>query len=279
MGGVTLSLFSALEQAFGQYLGRFYSGLVADTPQMQEYVARGLSKSIVYAPGRMIDKIDEVLNEWRKNQNVSGPGLSSLLPVCIVCIDEDFTPSMVDYGVSVASPVDVMLPGDELNRAYKMRLSANDYRAQIAFIASERHSAHSLALQFDLFTQGPQGRRFQMAHQFAGQSLPFPVVLEDINVGAISQEVQKNLRVNVADFVLHASIPVFQAPGAGEPNDGKAAPAGYKVVTEVNAVNMRAGKMIDNAVDVDGNYSEVRTDTPPTWRVPVVGDDDDEVTS
>jgi hypothetical protein len=272
---MTLSLFSALEQAFGQYLGRFYSGLVADTPQMKEYVARGLSKSIVYAPGRMVDKVEDVLNEWRKNQNVSGPGLSSLLPVCIVCIDEDFTPSLVDYGASIGGAVDVMLPGDELNRAYKVRLSANDYRAQIVFIASERHSAHSLALQFNLFTNGPFGRRFSMAHEFAGQSLDFPVVLEDINVGAIAQEAQKNLRVNVADFVLHATVPVFQAPGDGEPNDGKAAPAGYPVVTEVNAVNLRTGVVIDDSVDASGVVTEVRSYTQPTLRVPVIGDDDE----
>lgn len=254
-----MSLLTPLQVAFGQYMGRYYSGLVADTPRMTEYVARGLAKSIVWAPGRMIDKVDDYLNEWRKNQNVAGPGLSSLLPVIIVCIDDDFTPALVDFGAAIGTPVDVMFPDDPLNRAYKVRASVNDYRTQIAFIAPEKPTAHSLAMQFNLFTNGPYGRRFTQSVSFAGQSVDFPVVLEDINVGAIAQETQKNLRINVADIVLRATVPIFQAPGAGEANDGKAAPAGYPVVTEVTTSNPITGSSSDTTVEANGNITQVRT--------------------
>lgn len=253
-----MSLLTPLQLGFGAYMGRFYSGLVADTPRMTEYIGRGLASSIVWAPGRMIDKVDEYLNEWRKNENVSGPGLSSMLPVIIVCIDDDFTPSLVDFGAAIGTPVDVMLPDDPLNRAYKVRASVNDYRTQVAFIAPEKPTAHSLAMQFNLFTQGPYGRRFVQPVEFAGQTVEFPVVLEDINVGAMAQESQKNLRINVADIVLRATVPVFQAPGANEANDGKAAPAGYPVVTEVTTSNPYSGAGSTTTVDNDGNITQVR---------------------
>lgn len=239
-------------------MGRYYSGLVADTPRMTEYVARGLARSIVWAPGSMIDKVEEYVNEWRKNENVPGPGLSSLLPVIVVCIDNDFTPSLVDFGAAIGTPVDVMFPNDPLNRAYKVRTSANDYRAQIAFIAPEKPTAHSLAMQFNLFAQGPRGRRFMQPIEFAGQSIEFPVVLEDINVGAVAHDAQKNLRINVADIVLRATVPIFQAPGTGEANDGKAAPSGYPLVTEVTMTNPYTGASSGASVDADGVVTETR---------------------
>jgi hypothetical protein len=239
-------------------MGRFYSGLVADTPRMAEYVKRGLKSSIVWAPGRMIDQVDLILNEWRKNENVPGPGLSSQLPIIIVCIDNNFTPSLVDFSAAIGTPVDVMFPDDPLNRAYKVRTSANDYRTQIAILAPDQPTAHSLATQFNLFAQGPDGRRFMQTVEFAGQTIEFPVELEDINIGAVAHDVQKNLRINVADIVLRATVPIFQAPGEGEDNDGKAAPSGYPLVTQVTTSNPYSGASSSASIDENGVVTESR---------------------
>lgn len=250
-----MSLRTPLELAFGDYMGRFYAQLVADTPSMVEYVARGLSKSIVWAPGRMIDSVEDMLAEWRKNENQPGPGASAMLPVMICAMSKDFNPSMVDWGVALRSPVDITSPDDPYARAFRVRTSANDYRVQIAIIAAEPHSAHSLAMQLHLWANDMSERRFTARYMQGDIAHDFPAVLEEIDLGAMDAKAeQKNLTILTADISLRATVPIFQAPGKGEANDGKPAPAGYPVVLEVDAFtpispnNMRSSRSI---VDVD----------------------------
>lgn len=244
-----MSLQTPLEIGLGQYMARFYAQLVADTPAMQEFIARGLPKSIVWVPGRMIDAVEDMLKEWRKNDNNEAqPGPAPLLPVMFVCMSKDFTPAMADFGIAVGSAVDVMIPDDPHQRHFKLRTSVNDYRVQIAIAAPEKHTAHSLAMQFHLWANGPGGRRFQHAHPFAGFDHAFPALLEQIDLGGINSPTeQKNLTILLVDINLRATIPIFQWPKADEPNDGKPAPAGYPVVAEVTMYNatMKVGSKTD----------------------------------
>ncbi len=247
-----MSLQTPLELAFGQYMAQFYAQLVADTPAMQEFVARGLPKSIVWVPGRMIDAAEDMLNDWRKNDNNEAePGPSAMLPVMMVCMSKDFTPSMADFGVAVGVPLDVVNPADPHQRNFKVRTSVNDYRVQIAIFAAERHTAHSLAMQFHLWANGTGGRRFKHVHQFAGSNHSFPALLEQIDLGAVnSPSEQKNLTILLVDINLRASIPIFQAPKADEPNDGKPAPAGYPVTLEVNVFD--SDNFVHSHTDANG---------------------------
>lgn len=240
-----MSFRTPLEIGLGGYLRGFYDSLVADTPAMREFVARGLAKSIVWVPGRMIDSVEDMLKEWRKNANEDGPGLSPLLPVMMVAMSKDFTPAMPDFALPVGTPLDITIPDDPEQRNYKARLSVNEYRTQIAIIAPEQATGHSLAMQFHLWANGPGGRRFSHVHEFAGMKHTFPAVLENIDMGGINSPTeQKNLTILVVDMNVRASIPLFQAPKASEPNDGKPAPAGYPVVVEVTSH--------DEVVDVTG---------------------------
>lgn len=236
-----MSLKTPLEIAFGQYMGAFYAQLVADTPSMQEYIARGLKTAIVWTPGRMIDAAEDMVKEWRKNDNNEDkPGPAPLLPVMLVCMAKDFNPAMPDFGVAVGTPIDVVNPDDPHERVFKLRTSVNEYRVQIAIAASEKHTAHSLAMQFHLWANGAGGRRFKHVHHFAGTDHEFPAVLEQIDMGAINSPAeQRNLTILLVDINLRATIPMFQAPKAGEDNDGKAAPAGYPVVAEASAFDER----------------------------------------
>lgn len=231
-----MSLRTPLEIGLGRYMGRYYASLVADTRAMSEYVARGLEHSIAWVPGRMIDKVEAMIKEYRKNQNEPGPGLSSALPIVLIALSKDFTPAPADWGVAVGSPIDVRKPDDSNERAYKLRLSVNEYRAQVVFISPEVHSAHSLSMQFHMFANGDGGRRFTHVHEFAGMEHEFPAMLETIDLGAVSPpDDVPNLTILIADINIRATIPLFQAPKGGEPNDGKPAPAGYPVVVEVDA--------------------------------------------
>lgn len=256
-----MSLRTPLEIGFGGYMAAFYAQLVADTPAMAEYIARGLSTSIVWVPGRMIDSVEEMLSEWRKNDNdksdalPSGkPGMSSLLPVMLVAMSKDFTPSMQDWGAAVGSAVDVVNPDDPHQRNFKVRLSQNEYRTQVVIIAPEAHTGHSLAMQFHLWANGAGGRRFKHRHMHAGLPHDFPAVLEQIDLGGMdAKPEQKNLTILLVDINIRASIPLFQAPKASEANDGKPAPAGYPVVLEVSSHDTISTAVSLTNLDADGD--------------------------
>lgn len=249
-----MSLRTPLEVALGQYMGRFYDQLIADTPAMQEYVLRGLDRSILWAPGRMIDSVNDMLEEYRKNDNTGQPGVSSKLPAMFVCMAKDFTPALPEFGPAVGTAVEYVSPDDPHGRMYRVRTSVNEYRAQIAIIAPEGATAHSLALQFHLYANGgPAGRRFPAFYEHAGALHEFPAVLENVDIGAVSsQSDQKNLTILVADMTVKATVPLFQAPKDGEPNDGKAAPAGYPLVQQVSADDAVSKVGSDSYVDPDG---------------------------
>lgn len=240
-----MSMRTPLEVGLGTYMGQFYAQLVADTPAMEEYVVRGLFKSIVWVPGRMVDDVQGMLDEWRKNDNhrdggrpTGAPGLSSFLPVMLVGMAKDFSPSPPDWGVPVGGAIEIGSPADPHARMYKLRTMTSDYRAQVVIIAPEAHTAHSLALQFNLWANSAGGRRFKHWHEHAGIQHDFPAMLDEIDLGAVDAKVeQKNLTILLIDLNIRATIPVFQSPKAGEDNDGRAAPAGYPVVVQVDGLN------------------------------------------
>ena len=49
--------------AFGRYLQGFHRMLIADTPALAEYAARPFAKAAVWAPGRMVDQVDDMMGE------------------------------------------------------------------------------------------------------------------------------------------------------------------------------------------------------------------------
>lgn len=244
-----------LEIGLGNYMGEYYASLVGDTSGVDEFRRRGLDLSIARVPGRMVDRVDQMLKAWRKNENKAGPGQSSMLPVIFVGLSKDFSPVTPDWAVAVGAPTYVEIPGDEHRRSFKVRVSVNEYRAQIVFAAAEPHTAHSLAMQFHMWANGPRGRRFTHVHQFAGMDHAFPASLENIDMGAVSTDTeQQDVTLLVADMIVRASIPLFQAPKPGEPNDGKPAPAGYPVVVETHIHNRSsgAGYVVSSTADEEG---------------------------
>ncbi len=247
-----MSLRTPLEIGFGEFMGRYYDGLVADTPSMNEYIVRGLPTSIVWVPGRMVDKVQDMLDEWRKNANDSGPGMSSFLPVILVAFAKDFTPAPPEIGRSFGDAFYVQFPEDPHERVFKVRVAANEYRAQLVFLAADGPTAHSLAMQFSLFLGATVDRRFVHRHTFADLVHEYKATIESADLGAINMDgEQKNLTILVADLVVRADIPLFQAPKPGEPNDGKPAPSGYPVVTNVKA-KPAVGGGSESFLDADG---------------------------
>lgn len=235
-------MLEPVKAAFGQFMGRFYVEIVPTTQPLEGYVARGLAKSIVWAPSRMVDMAEEMLGSWQRNDTDSATTKPANMPVMIVAMARDYTPTGRDYTRQIADAEMVMIPGDTKGRAFSLRTIAGDVRAQVAIFAQDEPTAKSLAAQFLLFLDATPNRRFTAHYTFAGESMEWPVQVESPDSPAMSiQTESKNLTILAIDLTLKATIPLFSAPGAGQPNDGKgtpgdaADPSGYLLTVQVNS--------------------------------------------
>lgn len=237
-----------IKAAFGRYLGRFYSEhLVADTPALAEFRQRGFAKSAVWAPGRMVDQVEEMLSSWRKNDNDDSDTPHPKLPVMIAAMSKDYMPAPADYGRQMLNPVDVIIPGDPKHRVFKMRAVTADIRAQVAICAPEDPTARSIAMQLQMFSGATENRRFHSIFRLAGMDDHWPVVLETPDIQAINTPAgeAKNLTILTVDFQLRATVPLLQAPASGGDGQGSGTeddPDGYLVVVQALGANApRAG--------------------------------------
>lgn len=234
-------MFEPVKAAFGNYMGGFYSCLVPTTKGMQEYVTRGLAKSIVWAPARMVDAVEEMLSSWQRNDTNDAPTQPPEMPIIFVAMAKDLMPTGRDYTRQVSEQVMAILPNDVKERAFNVRVIAGDIRAQIAICAHDEPTARSLASQFLLYIDNMENRRFFAHYTFASQDLTWPVQVESPEIPAMGVQLDvKNLTVLALDLTLRTSVPIFDAPAVGQPNDGKGTPgsitdpAGYPLVIQVD---------------------------------------------
>jgi len=227
--------------AFGEFLGRYFASLTATTQPLQGYVTRTLPKAIAWAPARMVDAADDMLALYMRTDLDNTPTTPPDLPVIIVAMAKDYTPTGRDYTRQVADRQLVILPDDPKERLFGLRAVAGDVRVQLAIFAMDVPTAQSLAAQFLLFVDEAPNRRFEAEYGFAGVKTKWPVQIESPDNPAMSIQTEaKNLTILAVDLTLHASIPLFDAPKSGEPNDGKGNPgsndpAGYPLVQTIAA--------------------------------------------
>lgn len=227
-------MFEPVKVGFGAFIGRFYAQITPTTRPLFEYVDRGLGKSVAWAPGRMVDAAEEMLSLWQRNDTDSTDTHPHDLPVILIGIDKDYTPTGRDFTRQIADMEYVIFEEDPHERVYGVRTVAGDLRAQIAIIASDEPTARSLASQFLLFLDATGNRWFGADYEFAGFTQRWPVQIETPESPAsVVQTENKNLTILTVDITLKATVPLYSAPGDGEPNDGKSDPAGYPAVVEV----------------------------------------------
>ncbi|WNB74546.1 hypothetical protein [Methylomonas koyamae] len=233
-------MFEPLKVGVGEYLTGFYGTLVATTHPMQEYVQRGVAKSIAWAPSRMVDAAEDMLAAWQRNDTDSATTRPAKLPVILVAMDQSYTPTGREFARQIADSVKVIMPGDAKQRLFGLRTVFGDIRTQLVFAAADEPTARSLVAQFLNFMDAVPNRRFGYSTVFAGISEDWVATIESPDIPAIAIRTgQKNVVMLAVDITLKAQIPLYNAPKAGEPNDGKgvpgtADPAGYPVVIEVD---------------------------------------------
>lgn len=232
-------MLEPVKAAFGQFVGRYFASLVPTTRPLERYVQRELDDAIKWAPARMVDQVEEMLSQWFRADHGPGPTKPPELPAILVAMAKDYTPTGRDYTRQVADRMLVMILGDPKERLFGLRAVAGDIRAQLVFVATDEPSARSLAAQFLLFLDATENRRFGARHTFAGQATPWPVQIESPGAPAMAiASDAKNLTILALDVTLRAEIPLYDAPAAGQPNDGKGVPgtddpAGYPLVQTI----------------------------------------------
>lgn len=225
--------FDQIKIGFAQYLQRWRDGLYADytdTKAVQSFMAKPFSQAVKVAASRMVDDAEAMLEAYQKNKN-GEDGKTTLFPVLLFAMDENFVGTGADWG------------GDQIGRTmqqieeggswYGYKHVMQDRRLQMVIIASEGGSAQSLAAQLSSFIKEPSNRYFDAVYQFGQYKVPMAQTLESVRVDwmEVKQDGVKNIKILMADLTLKCSIPFFDAPAAGAPNDGSdKVPPGYPVV-------------------------------------------------
>jgi hypothetical protein len=246
--------FLPLKEAYAAYLGRWYAGIYPDTPAVAEFASRGLPRSIVWAPDRMVDKAEDMLKSYQKNSNQVGTnpvqeGKNAIFPVVIVAMSKDYMPASADMGGRQIGRRLVQLV--EGGSVYGYRQAMGEIRTQVVVMAPESATARSLASQFSLWLGEIPNRRFSVTHKWGQYTLTMPCMIElpDIIFSAIETE-SSSMTVLAADVTLKTVTPYLDAPREGDPNDGSDNnPPGYPTVAEVQSFD-----------DVTGAHSVVTAD-------------------
>lgn len=248
-----------VKEAFGRYLERFYVQLVADTPAMSEFTARGFSKSAVWAPGRMVDQVEEMLESWRKNDTSQAARATPYLPIIIAAMAKDYMPAPPDFSRQLADPVFVTIPGDTKNRVFSMRAVVCEIRTQVAICAPEEATARSLAMQLQLFCSAMGNRRFYANYLLAGFNEPWPVVFEMPEIMAVNApNEQKNLTILTVDFTMRATVPLLKHPKL---TDADSDNKGTHEVTDPD------GYLTSMQADISSYPDYTTGATPESWTV------------
>lgn len=234
-------MFEPVKIAFAEWMGHFYQSLVPATRGMSEFCSRGLEKSIAWAPGRMVDAAEDMLESWQRNDTDGTPGVRPKLPVILVAMSRDMTPTGREFTRNMSEAEYFIFPCDPKERAFRVRSFAADVRVQIAIVAHDEPTARAIAAQFLLFADTFPNRKMPSTWRFAGMDHHWPVVLETAAIPAMSVPTDaKNITLLALDVILKATVPLFEAPKVGEPNDGKGDPAnpedpaGYPLVSGMN---------------------------------------------
>lgn len=228
-------MFEPVKIAFGEYLQGSYRDMVATTPTMKEFKSRGFAYCFAFAPSRMVDKAQEMLDAWQRNDTDQKPTTPPKFPVVLVGFAKDYSPTGREYTRQIVDELPVIIPEDPKQRYFKVKTVSADLRVQIAVISADEATAKSIFGQILLYIDSPTRRGFDAVYEFAKLQVRYPCQIETPDLVASNVEVgSNNVTMLVTDLNLHCTVPIYSAPSDDEPNDGKGTgkddPSGYRVV-------------------------------------------------
>ena len=146
-----------------------------------------------------------------------------------------------------------MLPTDTKERYFEVKTVAGDLRVQLAICASDEATAKSIAAQLLLYVDSPVRRGFDAKYTFAKNDVYFPCQIDAPDSPASNVDTgNKNITILAIDFNLHCTVPIYEAPGEDEPNDGKGSgpddPSGFRMVS---SINLKDDTTKNNGLDIN----------------------------
>lgn len=264
-------MFNEIKTGFGRYLARFHEQLVPTTRALEEYCRRDVVRAIAWTPARVLDSAEDMLAQWRSNDNSGAPGTSASLPVILVALSREPTLSP-EWQQQIGDPVDVILPNDPKQRVFKLRQAQMDLRAQVVIFASDDPSARSLSVQYALWVASLQNRRFDCPYTFTGVPFDYPCMIEtpDMLFQSVPSD-QKNLAILVSDLTLRVTVPLLKAPGFAQANDGQGVPSdghtpddlpGFRVLRMITHSEAGRPVYVSLVEQEDGSVIETRSPEP-----------------
>lgn len=233
--------------AFGWYLLDWFKELYADTAGVETFRTRRPAQAMQWAPSRMLDEVEKMLAQYRKNEN--GPaGNTTRLPVMLLATDDDFLGTGADFGGHHTGFEMVQIL--EGGSWYEYRQDMHDRRIQVAIIASDGDTAKSIAAQLSAFMQRPTRRYMECTYPFGQYKVPAQMQLETKRIDWMNVKTElKNIKILAADIALKCVVPILRAPAPGEPNDGtENNPPGFPLTRLVTA-RPRVGETFEKLVD------------------------------
>lgn len=227
-----IGLLTPIKAGLGGWLSDFYAQFYPDTPANIEWAKRGTSKAMAWAPGRMVDAVEEMLSAWKNNDNSGKAGTSAYLPVLFAAVANEYAETPNEDGRPITDAMPFSFPQDPQHRQFMIRLMSGDLRAQVAVIAAEPLSAMSIIGQLCLWASGRMA--FPCVYRFAGFDTPWTSRIVGTERMAISSPVGDQLTILTLDLTIRAAIPLYYGNGNGSGGIGDPLnPAGFPVVTKV----------------------------------------------
>lgn len=228
-------MFEPVKVGLTEFLQVFHASVLATTPAVEEFSARGFSDSVVWAPSSMVETAEEMLSQWQRNDTHQGPTRPPSLPVMVVALPKGSAPDSREITTQAVESVGVTFPHDSKRRLFRMSTKDCDVRTQVAIFAGDGLTARSLALQLTLFLESLDRPALTIPYPFAGLYHAFPAQIDLPENSAMAIETgSKDLAAVAINLVLKVVVPTFMAPQPGEPHDGKGVPgtddpAGYSI--------------------------------------------------
>ncbi|MFJ3685548.1 hypothetical protein [Pseudomonas sp. NPDC090208] len=219
--------------AFGYYMLEWFQQLYADTAAIKEFASRRPAQAMQWAPSRMLDEVEKMLAQYRKNEN-GPPGATSKLPIVLLATDDDFLGTGADWGGHHTGFEMVQIL--EGGSWYEHRQDMHDRRIQVVVVANDADTAKSIAAQLSAYMQEPHHRYMTAKYTFGQYEIPAAMQLETKRIDWMSVKTDlKNLKIVAADIALKCVVPILRGPAEGEPNDGTAnIPPGFPVTSKVH---------------------------------------------
>ena len=219
--------------AFGYYMLEWFNSLYSDTAALKEFASRRPAQAMQWAPSRMLDEVEKMLAQYRKNEN-GPPGATSKLPIVLLATDDDFLGTPADWGGHHTGFDLVQIWKD--GSWYEYKQDMHDRRIQVAIVANDADTAKSIAAQLSSFMQQPHHRYMAAKYQFGQYEVPAQMQLETKRIDWMSVKTDlKNVKILAADVALKCVVPILRGPAEGEPNDGTDnVPPGFPVTAVVH---------------------------------------------